>query len=41
LGLATMVFFPELEQECINQDIAIVKQVGYTVVIYDEHLKVF
>ena len=41
LGLATMVFYPELEQECINQGIAVVKQVGDTVVINDEHLKVF
>ena len=41
LGLATMVFYPELEQECINQGIAVVKQVGDTVVIQDEHLKVF
>ena len=41
LGLATMVFYPELEQECINQGIAVVKQVGDTVVINDGHLKVF
>ena len=41
LGLATMVFYPELEQECINQGIAVIKQVGDTVVINDAHLKVF
>jgi hypothetical protein len=41
LGLASMAFYPELEQECINQGIAVVKQVGDTVVINDEHLKVF
>ena len=41
LGLATMVFYPELEQECIENGIAIVKQVGDTVVINDEHLKVY
>jgi len=41
LGLASMVFYPELEQECIEQGIAIIKQVGDTVVICDEHLKVF
>jgi len=41
LGLATMVFYPELEQECIKQGIAVVKQVGDTVVINDKHLKVF
>ena len=41
LGLATMVFYPELEQECINQGIAVIKQVGDTVVINDAHLKAF
>ena len=41
LGLATMVFYPDLEEECIQQGIAIIKQVGDTVVINDAHLKVF
>jgi len=41
LGLASMAFYPELEQECIEQGVAIIKQVGDTVVICDEHLKVF
>jgi Holliday junction resolvase-like predicted endonuclease len=41
LGLATLSFYPELEQECINEGIAVVKQVGDTVVINDEHLKAF
>ena len=41
IGIATMAFYPELEQECENQGIAIVKQVGDTVVINDKHLKVF
>ena len=41
LGLATMAFYPELEQECEKQGIAIVKQVGDSVVINDKHLKVF
>jgi len=41
LGLATMTFYPELEQECINQGIAVIKQVGDTVVIHDTNLKVF
>ncbi|MCL2289972.1 MAG: hypothetical protein FWC34_04615 [Bacteroidetes bacterium] len=41
LGLASMSFYPELEQECINQGIAVIKQVGDTVVIIDEYLKVF
>ena len=41
LGLATMSFYSELEQECINEGIAIIKQVGDNVVINDKHLKVF
>ena len=41
LGLASLSFYPELEQECIKQGIAIIKQVGDTVVINDKHLKVF
>jgi len=41
LGLASLSFYPELEQECIDQGIAVIKQVGDTVVINDEHLKVF
>jgi len=41
LGLASMSFYEKLEEECKNAGIAIVKQVGETVVINDEHLKVF
>ena len=41
LGLASLSFYPELEQECIEHGIAVIKQVGDTVVINDEHLKVF
>jgi hypothetical protein len=41
LGLASMAFYPELEQECIQQGIAIIKQVGDAVVICDKHLKAF
>jgi len=41
LGLASMSFYPELEAECIKQGIAIIKQVGETVVINDAHLKAF
>jgi len=41
LGFASMAFYPDVEKECIEQGIAIVKQVGETVVINDEHLKVF
>jgi hypothetical protein len=41
LGLATLAFYPELEQECIDKGIAIIKQVGETVVINDAHLKTY
>ena len=41
LGLASMSFYEELEQECIKNGIAIIKQVGDTVVICDNHLKSF
>ena len=41
LGLASMSFYPELEQECENEGIAVIKQVGDAVVINDKHLKVF
>jgi hypothetical protein len=41
LGLASLSFYKELEQECRAHGIAIIKQVGDTVVIYDDHLKVF
>jgi len=41
LGFASMSFYPELEQECIEQGIAVIKQVGDNVVINDKNLKVF
>ena len=41
LGLASMAFYPKLEDECIKEGIAIVKQMGDSVVINDEHLKAF
>jgi len=41
LGLASLSFYPDLEDECIKNGIAVVKQVGDTVVINDENLKVF
>jgi hypothetical protein len=41
LGLATMAFYPELEQECINQGVAIIKQSGDSVIINDNHLRAF
>jgi len=41
LGLASMSFYPALEQECIEQGIAVIKQVGETVVINDEHIKAY
>ena len=41
LGLATMAFYPELENECEKAGIAIVKQVGNKVIIAHEHIKAF
>jgi hypothetical protein len=41
LGLASLSFYKELEQECVEQGIAVIKQVGDTVVINDSGLKVF
>ena len=41
LGLATMAFYPVLEQACQDNGIAIIKQVGDTIVINDKHLKAF
>jgi hypothetical protein len=41
LGLASLAFYPELEQKCIAEGIAIIKQVGDSVIINHEHLKVF
>ena len=41
IGLATLAFYQELEKECIENGIAIIKQVGDTIVINDEHLKAF
>jgi len=41
LGLASMVFYSELEKECINQGIAVIKQVGETAVVNYTNLKTF
>ena len=41
LGLASLSFYPVVEQECTKNGIAIIKQVGDTVVINDAHLKVY
>ena len=41
LGLATMAFYPQLEKACVDSGIAIIKQVGDSVVIHDEHLRIF
>ena len=41
LAMATMIFNKRLEDECKKEGIAIVKQVGNTIVINDENLKVF
>jgi hypothetical protein len=41
LGLASMAFYPELEEKCKNNGIAIIKQDGDTVIINDKNLKAF
>ena len=41
LGLASLSFYPELEEACIEHGIAIIKQAGETVVINDEHIKAY
>jgi len=41
LGLASLSFYPDLEKECFENGIAVIKQVGDTVVINDENLKPF
>ena len=41
LGLASMSFELKLEEECIKQGIAVIKQIGDKVVINDTNLKVF
>jgi len=41
LGIASMVFDTNVEQKCIENGIAIIKQVGDTIVVYDEYLKTF
>ena len=41
LGLASMVFDENIENKCKENGIAIIKQVGDTVVIHDENLKTF
>ena len=39
LGLASLSFYPVVEEECTKNGIAIIKQVGDTVVVNDAHLK--
>jgi hypothetical protein len=41
LGLATLISSDRIEQECIREGIAFVKQVGNSVVINDKNLKIF
>ena len=41
LALASMTFHKRTEKACQDNGIAIIKQVGKTVAIYDEHLKAF
>ena len=39
LGLASLAFYPELEQECIDHGIAMVKQIGDIVIVNEAHLR--
>jgi len=41
LGLASMSFYSELEEACLEKGIAVIKQVGDTVVILDTGLKTY
>jgi len=41
LGLASMSFYEDVEDECKANGIAIIKQLGDKIVIYDENLKTF
>jgi len=41
LGLASMSFHAGVEEDCLARGIALIKQVGDTVMIYDEHLTVW
>jgi len=41
LGVAALTFDPVAKRECIKQGLAIIKQSGDSVIIYDEHLKTF
>ena len=41
LGLASMSFSRKFEDKCVKEGIAVIKQVGDTMVINDAHLKVY
>jgi len=41
LALAALTINVNLERECIKQGIAVIKQVGDKVIVYDKHLKAF
>ena len=41
LGLASLVFDDDIENKCMENGIAVIKQVGDTVVIHDDNLKIF
>ena len=41
LGFASKGFYDEIEHECKEKGIAIIKQVGDTLIIFDENLKVY
>jgi len=41
LGLASMAFYKELEEECERLGIAVIKQVGDAIVVNHEHLRAY
>ena len=41
LGVASMVFEEQMENECLDHGIAVIKQVGEAVVIHDENIRTF
>ena len=41
LGLASMAFIEDTEEMCLEKGIAVIKQVGETLVIYDERIQAY
>jgi hypothetical protein len=41
LALAAMIFDKNIEKDCLNEGIVVIKQVGDVVVIKDKNMKIF